>query len=361
MDVSSDNIDDFSEGLGVVTAEKKQGYADEKGNVVIPLEFDYAGPFFDGFARVRVGRNNALIDNEGNFIIKPQRMGICFSEGLCAIEVDGYIGFFDSNGSLVIEPKFMDAGQFSEGLCAVKIENKGNTNWAYIDRSGEIVIHQQFDIEESSAFGQPFASIARPFSEGLGAVLVGNKYGYIDRSGKLVISPQFEEARNFREGFAGISFGAKYGFIDRAGIVCIQTKFAIVGDFSEGLAPVAFFYGKAGAWSSFYHWGCINKRGHMVIDPRFDCEPVFSEGLAAVEIGNEKKLDELGYRGFIDRSGEFIIGPSKSIQFDSGFHSVSNAFLGGISRIKLDNKWGYMNKAGDFNDDGIFYRPILPT
>ena len=66
---------------------KKYGFIDKSGKVVIELQFDDAG---------------------------------YFSEGLARVEKDGKWGFIDKSGKVVIEPQFDDAEDFSEGLAKVQ-------------------------------------------------------------------------------------------------------------------------------------------------------------------------------------------------------------------------------------------------
>ena len=69
---------------------KKYGFIDKSGKVVIELQFDIAGDFSEGFAKV---------------------------------EKDGKYGFIDKNGKVVIEPQFDEVRDFSEGLATVAIES----------------------------------------------------------------------------------------------------------------------------------------------------------------------------------------------------------------------------------------------
>ncbi len=55
----------YSEGIGAVEKDGKWGYADVSGNVVIPLQFEYAGDFNDGMARVRSGDKFFFINLQG--------------------------------------------------------------------------------------------------------------------------------------------------------------------------------------------------------------------------------------------------------------------------------------------------------
>ena len=56
-------------------------------------------------------------------------------------------------------------------------------------------------------------------------------------------------------------------------------------------------------------WGYIDKSGKIVIEPQFDDASSFSEGLAAVCLGDYCPLR--GKWGYIDKSGEYVWEPTK--------------------------------------------------
>jgi hypothetical protein len=76
-------------------------------------------------------------------------------------------------------------------------------------------------------------------------------------------------------------------------------------------------------------WGFINKAGQPVINPQFDSERIFTEGLASVELG--KKW------GFIDTTGRIVVNP----QFD-----YLDALSEGLAQAQLGNKWVYIDRVG---------------
>src|SRR5690606_30793943 len=76
----------FNDGLAAVKLQKKWGYINEKGEVVIPLKYDW---MFE------------------------------FSEGFCAVRIDNKCGFIDKSGRTVIALKYDDTKDFSEGLAFV--------------------------------------------------------------------------------------------------------------------------------------------------------------------------------------------------------------------------------------------------
>ena len=73
------------------------------------------------------------------------------------------------------------------------------------------------------------------------------------------------------------------------------------------------------------------KQGEVeyVIQPQFDDAEDFSEGLALVKNAYEVKW------GYINREGQFVIKP----QFDD-----ARSFSKGLARVKMNGKWGYINK-----------------
>jgi hypothetical protein len=98
-------------------------------------------------------------------------------------------------------------------------------------------------------------------------------------------------------------------------MIVIPPQFAAAGPFSDGLAAVRIGDDHTGKW------GYIDKQGKMVINPQFGyyvkpsfengLSPDFTEGLSAVRTGNEK-TDKWGY---IDKQGKMVINP----QFDGTF------------------------------------------
>jgi hypothetical protein len=66
-------------------------------------------------------------------------------EGLAKIQEQGLWGFTDSDGKLVIEPRFRSVGDFSNGFARVS-DVKGL--WGYIDRTGNEVIPMRFEDAE---------------------------------------------------------------------------------------------------------------------------------------------------------------------------------------------------------------------
>jgi hypothetical protein len=232
----------FSEGLAVVKIYNRWGYIDPAGELTIESRFDAAFSFAEGLAAVKVDDKWGYIDPTGWMVIEPQFDGASsFSEGLAAVEVDAKRGYIDPTGTVAIEPQFDDASPFFKGLAAVKVEDK----WGFIDPTGTVAIEPQFDD-------------ASPFFKGLAAVKVGDPWGYIDPTGEVVIEPQFEWADRFSEGLALVRVDGKYGYIDPTGEAVIELQFDGALPFFEGLAWVA-----VGNVLDF-EWAIIDTTGQFV-------------------------------------------------------------------------------------------------
>jgi len=137
---------------------------------------------------------------------------------------------------------------------------------------------------------------AFPFSEGLAAVVRGDRLGYIDRNGNVVIplryhyDPRETENPSFQNGLAKVAVksgnAVLYGFIDKDGREAIPPQDWYVEPFSDGLALVRDSSGGRISW--FF----IDPSGEkkLLLDTRYDRVYSFYSGLARVE-----KDGKIGY------------------------------------------------------------------
>ena len=126
------------------------------------------------------------------------------------------LGCIDKSGSIVIEAKYDYLSVFYDSLAVMRIGEK----YGYIDKKGNIVIKQKFG----------WASF---FSHEVAAVKTIDGYAYINKSGDIVID-KLDWVTNFSEGLGLIRKGKKWGFIDNKGnIVIIYTGFGDKRGFNE--------------------------------------------------------------------------------------------------------------------------------
>lgn len=315
--------------LYLVNVNGKFGYINNKGQIVINPQFDYAYDFSEGLAKVKTSNKYGFINKKGIIVINPVFEDVSdFQEGMAKFKENGKFGFINIKGEKVIKSTYTSAGDFNSGVAKV-IEEQGFwiQEGGYINKTGKVVI-----TFKGSDFGD--------FSEGLAAINIDGKYGYINTNATIVIKPQYSYAFPFRDGIAWVckssantgvmaSFesDAVWGCIDKSGNLVIPYKqFFWPNSFYQGLASVQI---KSNNEISKFCY--INKKGDVVIKPQFDFPGNFHEGLARVKV-----QDKYGY---INTSGEFYIEPL----FD-----FASDFKDGIAKVSIGKEVGYISKNGDW-------------
>jgi hypothetical protein len=180
---------EFSEGLAVVSVGSKWGFIDKSGKQVIAAKYSLAWPFRDGLGRVRIDIPNGtemteegrrtryrykygFVDHDGIEVIPLQfEQATYFSQGyaLACPQNSALFGIINKAGEFVHPPEYEYAGDFHEGVSAVAVKAK----WGYVDTSGSWVIQAAF--EHADNFWHGLARVAWP-----------DAYGYIDKRGQVV-------------------------------------------------------------------------------------------------------------------------------------------------------------------------------
>lgn len=145
-----------------------------------------------------------------------------------------------------IEPRFEKAEPFHHGLAAVRIDGL----WGYIDTEGRVVIEPRFE-------GAP-----PPFRDGNFAGIGG-----VDREGRV----QFQQRQRGSEGLFPFNEGGmqawdgRWGFRDTdTGEVVVEAQFGKVHPFfGKYAAAMKWIEGTGG------RWGLIDRSGSWVIEPTY--------------------------------------------------------------------------------------------
>lgn len=135
----------YSEGLIAIRKDRKVGYMDRDGAIVIEPRFDQGGAFAEGLAAVQFEGRWMFVNREG-VVTAEFPAGVAFayplSDGLALVAADRdapgrKMGYVDRNGRWVIKPAWDEAAPFHEGLARVGLWQGGKM--AYIDGAGKIV------------------------------------------------------------------------------------------------------------------------------------------------------------------------------------------------------------------------------
>jgi len=348
------SVSDFSEGMAAVAKQgegygRLYGFVDKTGQEVVPCTYEFAGDFSEGLALVRnVDGQCGFIDKTGKEVIPCQyedyRTGMDdeahFSEGLAPVMKDGMWGFIDKTGKEVIPFQYdysMLTPNFSDGLAPVMRDGK----WGFVDAAGKEAIPCTLDYDEVYPFCEGMAVVRRydesaagkwgyidktgkeavpckyesalDFSEGLGAVELDNKWGVVDKTGKEVLPCRYTErdyqGPQFSEGLATVKLNEQWGFVDKTGKEVVPCQYGAVESFSEGFAAVCVgdFYGDG-------KWGLIAPNGGEVVPAAYDGMGRASESMVAVAKKNangEKKW------GFLSLSGATASAPAAKLAYAS--------------------------------------------
>lgn len=175
---------------GIFYVEENNGYvlykAGKKPEMIKGCDdLEEVGFYVDGVIPVsRKKQRITLVNKNGETVatlnpIKNKEIvksaGI-FSEGMLAIEdEDGKVGYVNTKGEVVIQPKYEEGAPFNEGLALVV--KKGNDKWKVvaINKKGEEV----FSMKES------YRPLTQIFQYGYLPVRDDDRYGFINKKGEF--------------------------------------------------------------------------------------------------------------------------------------------------------------------------------
>jgi hypothetical protein len=146
-------------------SNKKWGFVDETGKLIISYKYD-------------------LVDG--------------FVEGLAAVSLNGKWGFIDKSGNEVIPLKYGWVNGFSEGLAKVCFNGK----YGFIDKTDKVVIPFEYDF--AYGFSEKFLTNGPP--AGFAMVVIKGKngysdaqYGFFDKTGAEVVPVKYTKNRAIRK------------------------------------------------------------------------------------------------------------------------------------------------------------------
>ena len=325
------------DALYAITENGLWGYMDRSGRVVIAPQFDFAAPFSEGRANVRMGGEWGFIAPSGAWVVRPRYDYVAgFSDGRALVGKGRTMGarrygFIDAAGVEVVPTELPFAWNYSEGLALVRMRKNDtvgvlesllariglrastDTGYAFLDRDGTVA----FRVPGLSAAS--FSGGLAPFERDRGW-FQSSTWGYLDRDGNVAVAPTLDgPAFRHIDGLARAGESGQIGFIDREGAFVIAPEYDLAFAFADGLAPVKVDD----------LWGFVDTSGEVVISPQFRTALSFSEGLAPVQT-------ETGW-GFVNTSGDVVI-PATYTRVDP--------FSRGLARVYENRLLRYVDASG---------------
>jgi hypothetical protein len=365
-----------------IRVDDKWGYINVRGEVVVPCQYDYASEFSEGLALTRRGFNYESFEESGlqEYVVIDEQLRevgaiACsywheFSEGLLAFELNDKWGYVDASLEIVIPPSFHNAGSFVDGLAWVSVRESRSGGVVdrdgIIDRQGKWVIPPIYDsvsaFKRSEKVAAFKAGIPRTWPERL-RVLYSKRAVeaiLIDYNNDRAEGHSVEEAE-ITSGLAMVKSATDdptaelslddlfryaqgeprsemraWGLIDRKGNVVVEPRFQSIGWPSKGMLAAGMRVGDE------QRHGIINERGEWLVEPRWeDADGGFTDDLMSASID--------GKWGLVNRQGEWVIEPqyTNAERFSDGLCSV---YVGGgrdLDYCLVGGKYGFINKAGE--------------
>lgn len=223
---------------------------------------------------------------------------------LFSIVSDGKWGYIDRNGTEVIPPVFLSAGNFSEGLAPARL----NGNYGYIDASGKFAVAEQYDY-------------ANPFNDGLALVYKNGRPFFINHEGKKAFDMPYASATDFKYHCAIVTTTSeRQGVINTKGALVLDTAYYCADSFRNGVIIVNRAQNEP--LSNKPDYGLVDSDGHWLVKTGKYREMMYAgNGLYRVSTKDET------WTGFINNEGEKIAGCSDAQHYRTGYAFSEGLFL----------------------------------
>ena len=347
-------IERFSDGLAVVKKRKDAygfnwGAIDSKGNVVIPVEYDYLGALLEGLMNFRKDGKLGYMDRSGTVIIPPTYFNFAgFSDGLAAASPaeGGKYGYIDKQNNMVIPVKYEDANPFYKGYAVVarkKRTSAGSAGKPTITIPGEYFLIDKTGKEINSV---PYESIGNRQSGGLFVVTNKSQSGAIDSTGKLILPVAYKDVQSDYNGNLIVrTADNKYGLVNNRGEFVMKPEY----DYISGYSKDKMYYKQNGRYA------VIDKKQKVLVP---------ADSALTVSLGKDRILYIFNNKvNVFDNNGKLVktYAQGNIRSFSSGFAANEDSL-----KISHDQIVEIINPAtgakkdlpgtevGDFNEAGIF-------
>ncbi len=217
-------LTEFDAGYALGKREKKFYVLDSDGNETLierNNEITYIKHFTEGLAPIELNNKRfGFVDTLGKIVIEPEYITVgYFSGGYTWVRVrNNTLGFINKKGEWIIEPRFAKVKGFDRDAGMALVKNSlSESYWSYVDTTGKV---SSFKVADQY-FG---------FSEGLAIAKLNSKYGYLNNTGVWEIMPFFDDAQPFINGYAAVKMGKRWGLINKKGEWVLQPEYKAIGE-----------------------------------------------------------------------------------------------------------------------------------
>lgn len=263
-----------------------------------------------------------------------------YAEEYLVVKHNDDLCIYNTKGDITgIITKVEEYGALSCGLIPVRRRN----TWRYYDINGKLsaalngIYRRASDLSEDTAViedqngvkiltisGEVICKMeiqdAKPCTDGVIAVKVGDTWGYMDKDGEWIVEPRYHEAGMFRHGYAAVAINGVCGLVDKNGTEHLDEEIEEIDHFSDD----RLFVKKYG------RWGVLNNNLALVVRYQYDEYRAYHSGNAFV------KRQDLWT----------LIGKDGSERGKQRYENVGD-YAGGHANVKINGRWGYIDINGD--------------
>jgi hypothetical protein len=201
------------------------GYAfiNHSGKIVSKIFYSRLNRFSERFAVAKIQSQFFYLDKALNPVLGPFENADSFQDEVAFVVIDEQDCFINRNGEVLFRSEW---DWVSRCCFDGRIGFSSDAKNGFLDRAGNVAI-------------QPVYDEGGTFSEQIAFVKKGSQRLAVNLAGGELFKIEADEVQGFREGLAAYQVGQKWGYIDNRGITRIKPKFTVAGPFSQGLAAVA--------------------------------------------------------------------------------------------------------------------------
>lgn len=113
-------------------------------------KYEFQGPYFNGLARVKTAEKKwGFIDTTGNVVVPPKYNEVTnFTDGLARVRIGQRWGLIDTKGAVLRKPTFQSIGEFVDGVAKVLLEGEEyyiNKEGMRCDKNGKHVVNGEVE------------------------------------------------------------------------------------------------------------------------------------------------------------------------------------------------------------------------
>ena len=289
---------------------KKWGFMDREGDIMVPPNFDYVESYSEGLALVIKNQKLGFIDKAGKIIIPiDYDDGESFKGGFAIVSTNNLYGMIDRTNKPKVPLRYELIGSFKSNLALVANE----TAYGYVNKTAKEIIPLKLDY-------------ATDFQNGYALVEIDDYKGIINSVGKLVVPAKYQYLENFnRYNVATAKNDSLFGLLNKSGGEQLPFIYDQIGEFSNGLALVA----KEGKY------GYVDRIGEIKIPVKYNYNP---EALVWGKM-------ESGYAKFLEKGKYGVIDSVGNEVFPALFEDIGKYRSNELVAVKKRGKWGYTNNS----------------